>query len=82
MASQFWLAAYIIQLFDYHFSLVYFRGLKYNLANQILQNVQQNDNDRIYFTMYSILRHLLDRRSRLWKGVYKIHNSKALETWL
>jgi len=51
MASQFWLAAYIGQLFDYHFSLVYFRGLTYNLANQILQNVQQNDNDRIYFNV-------------------------------
>ena len=48
-ASRFWLAAYIVQLFGYHFSLVYFRGLKYNLANQILHNVQQNDNDRIYF---------------------------------
>ena len=35
MASQFWLAACIIQLFDSHFSLGYFSGLKYILARQI-----------------------------------------------
>ena len=36
MASRFWLAAYFIQLFDSQFSLVYFSGLKYILASQIL----------------------------------------------
>ena len=36
MASQFWLAAYIVRLFDSHFSLVYFSELKYILARQIL----------------------------------------------
>ena len=29
MASRFWLSAYIVQLFDFHFSLVYFIRLKY-----------------------------------------------------
>ena len=33
-APRFWLAAYIVRLFDYHFSLVYFNGLKYILARQ------------------------------------------------
>ena len=32
MASRLWLAAYIVRLFDSHFSLVYFSGLKYILA--------------------------------------------------
>ena len=33
MASRFWLTAYIVRLFDFHFSLVYFsRLLKYILA--------------------------------------------------
>ena len=36
MASRFWLAAYIVWLFDSHFSLVHFSGLKYILAHQIL----------------------------------------------
>ena len=36
MASRFWLAAYIVRLFDIHFSLVYFGGLKYISARQIL----------------------------------------------
>ena len=36
MASWFWLAAYIVRLFDSHFSLVQFSGLKYILARQIL----------------------------------------------
>ena len=36
MASRFWLAAYIERLFDSHFSLVRFSGLKYILARQIL----------------------------------------------
>ena len=36
MASWFWLAAYIVRLFDSHFSLVHFSGLKYILARQIL----------------------------------------------
>ena len=36
MASRFRLAAYIIRLFDSHFSLVYFSRLKYILAHQIL----------------------------------------------
>ena len=36
MASRIWLAAYIVRLFDSHFSLVYFSGLKYSLAHQIL----------------------------------------------
>jgi len=32
MASRFWLCAYIVQLFDFHFSLVYFIRLKYIMA--------------------------------------------------
>ena len=36
MAFRFWLAAYIVRLFDFHFSLVHFSGLKYILARQIL----------------------------------------------
>ena len=36
MAFRFWLAAYVVRLFDSHFSLVYFIGLKYILARQIL----------------------------------------------
>ena len=36
MSSRFWLAAYIVRLFDSHFSLVHFSGLKYILARQIL----------------------------------------------
>ena len=36
MASRFWLAAYIVWLFDSHFSLVHVSGLKYILARQIL----------------------------------------------
>ena len=36
MASRFGLAAYIVRLFDSHFSLVYFGRLKYILARQIL----------------------------------------------
>ena len=35
MASQFWLTAHIVRLFDSHFSLAYFSGLKYILARQI-----------------------------------------------
>ena len=36
IASRFWLAAYIVWLFDSHFLLVHFSGLKYILARQIL----------------------------------------------
>ena len=36
MASRFWLAAYIVRLFDSHFSLAYFSWLKYILARQIV----------------------------------------------
>ena len=36
MASRFWLTGYILRLFDSQFSLVYFSGLKYILARQIL----------------------------------------------
>ena len=36
MVSRFWLAAYIVRLFDSHFSLVHVSGLKYILACQIL----------------------------------------------
>jgi len=53
MASRLWLAAYIVQLFNSQFSLVYFSGLKYILARQILhfrpQNARQSDNDVWYF---------------------------------
>ena len=52
MASRLWLAAYIVQLFDFHFSLIYFSGLKYILARQILhfrpQNARQSDNDVLF----------------------------------
>ena len=38
IASRFWLAAYLVRLFDSHFLLVHFSGLKYIyiLAHQIL----------------------------------------------
>ena len=36
MASRFWLAAYIVRLLDSQFSLIYFSGLKYTFARQIL----------------------------------------------
>ena len=36
MDSRFWLAAYLVWLFDSHFSLVHFSRLKYILARQIL----------------------------------------------
>ena len=42
MASRFWLAAKIVRLFDSHFLLVYFSGLKYILARQILHFSPQN----------------------------------------
>ena len=46
MASRFWLAAYIVWLFDSHFSLVHFSGLKsglkYILARQIIHFRPQN----------------------------------------
>ena len=42
MASRFWLAVYIAQLFDSHFSLVSFSRLKYILARQILHFSPQN----------------------------------------
>ena len=42
MASPFWLPAYIIRLFDSHFSLVYFSRQKYILAHQILHFSPQN----------------------------------------
>ena len=42
MASRFWLAVYIVQLFDSHFSLVSFSRLKYILARQILHFNPQN----------------------------------------
>ena len=42
MASRFWLAAYIVRLFDSHFSLGYFSRLKYILACQILHFSLQN----------------------------------------
>ena len=47
---RFWLAAYIVQLFYSHFSLVSFSGLKYILARQILgckvrHNARQSDNN-------------------------------------
>jgi len=42
MASRFKLAAYIVRLFDSHFSTVYFSELKYILARQILHFSPQN----------------------------------------
>ena len=42
MASPFWLAAYIVRLFDSHFLLVYFSGLKCILAHQIHHFSPQN----------------------------------------
>lgn len=52
-ASRFWLADYIIQLFDSHFSLFYFSWIMCILAHQILLtaskmchiNAQQSDNN-------------------------------------
>ena len=41
-ASRFWLPAYIVRIFDSHFLLVYFSGLKYILARQILHFSPQN----------------------------------------
>ena len=41
----FWLAAYIVQLFDSHFLLVYSHGLKYILARKMRHNAQQSDNN-------------------------------------
>ena len=59
MASEFCLAAYIIQSFDCHFSLVYFSGIKYIiacqmslLAGKMRPNARQLDNGYYYlFTM-------------------------------
>ena len=48
MALRFGLAAYIVRLFDSHFSLVYFSGLQYILARKMLYDARQRDND-IYF---------------------------------
>ena len=44
------LAAYIVQLFDSHFLLVYSHGLKYILARKMYHNVQQSDNNTIQLT--------------------------------
>ena len=49
MASRFWLAAFkIVRLFDFHFSLVYFSGLRYILARKMHHNAQQSDNNCYY----------------------------------
>ena len=48
MARRFGLAAYIVRLFDSHFSLVYFSGLQYILARKMLYDARQRDNE-IYF---------------------------------
>ena len=45
MAFRFWLAAYIVRLFDSHFSLVHFSELKYILARKMRHNVRQSDNN-------------------------------------
>ena len=45
VASRFWLAAYIVWLFDSHFSLVHFSRLKYILARKIRHSARQSDNN-------------------------------------
>ena len=45
MASRFWLAAYIVRLFDSHFSLVHFSELKYVLARKMRHIARQSDNN-------------------------------------
>ena len=46
MASRFWLAAYIVRLFDYHFSLVYFSGIEYISARKMRHHAHQSVDNR------------------------------------
>ena len=46
MASRFWLAAYIVRLFDYHFSLVYFSGIEYISARKVRHHAHQSVDNR------------------------------------
>ena len=54
ITSRFWLAAYIIWLFDPLFSLVYFSRLKNLLVCQILQNVAQRPDKVIVMLILQI----------------------------
>ena len=45
MASRFSLAAYNVRLFDSHFKLLCFSGIKYILPRKMRQNPRESDNN-------------------------------------
>ena len=70
MASRFWLAASIVWLFDSHFSLVHFSGLKYIVARKMRHNARQSDNNNCYISKF--ITHRIISAGSHWIKLIKI----------